>query len=1012
MDRASGCHIAGNAARQEQGIGAIRTSGGWRVDGVVTLIGDATIGGNGNVSGAIAGKITGPFALNLCSAGTVNGTISISNPSNDWTGTTTIQGRTEQNSGANTFISGGSEIIPNGLGKGNVIIAAGATGGTITWNLNGFSETINGLLSSGIASGCIILNNLAATFSVLTVGDNDQSGTFGGVIRDNGGNVALTKMGGGRQTLTGANTYTGTTTVSNGTLAVSGSGSIASSLHLVVSGGTLDVSEVTGGFTYGFPLDVTNGTLAVRNTTSPGVSALSLTDSRVRVASLGAAPIVVETAALSTGGLTNLIDIASIGAIAAYPATFTMIKYSGAIGGAGFNFGLGHVPTPSTTGYVTNNELNSSVDLVLLSGPKPLTWTGTFSSDWDINTTSNWLAFGTTPSVYLDVDSVRFTDAAAAHTVNLTTTLQPGAVAVSNEVMNYTFNGAGNLSGPTGLTKDGAGTLVLDNSGVNDFFGPMAINAGTLQVGNNDANGSLGLGSVANGSALTFARSDAATVANAISGAGTLTQNGSGVLTLSGDSTFTGPAVVAQGTLKTGSALALGAVDGGTTVNPGATLDVNGQNLGAEPVTASGAGIGGNGAIINSGAGQNNALRFLTLAGNAVFGGTARWDIRQAGGSATLNGAFKITKVGSNQVSLVGLTAVDAALGDIDIQQGTFSVETTTVQLGDAMATLTVHGNALLNLFNLNPNPLNKVIVLQDGATVRNENGISALNGAVTLEANATFNAANAGTTPMLTCNGRLGGPGNLLKIGSGPMTLNGPHDFTGATLLSNGTLFVDGTLAQPSSVTVSGGTLAGVGIIGGPVTIATNGTLAPGNGTTAIAVLEIDNAVTLSGTTVMDLNKSASPLPSDFLAFLTTLTYGGTLRLNIAGPALAAGDEFALFNFQSASGAFATLNPATPGPSLVWDTSQLTLSGILRVISAPPPHISSIVPAGTNVVISGNLGTPATSYYVLTSPEVTLPRMLWLPIATNLFDNSGNFSFTNAVDPTTPQRFFLLQLP
>src|SRR6185436_10994897 len=107
--------IAGNAARQEEGIGAIRTSGGWVVSGVVTLIGDATIGGNGGVSGGIVGKITGPFSLNLCPAGTVNGSVSIANPANDWTGTTTIQARTLNNSGANTFISGASEVKSPGL---------------------------------------------------------------------------------------------------------------------------------------------------------------------------------------------------------------------------------------------------------------------------------------------------------------------------------------------------------------------------------------------------------------------------------------------------------------------------------------------------------------------------------------------------------------------------------------------------------------------------------------------------------------------------------------------------------------------------------------------------------------------------------------------------------------------------------------------------------------------------------------------------------------------------------
>jgi hypothetical protein len=63
----------------------------------------------------------------------------------------------------------------------------------------------------------------------------------------------------------------------------------------------------------------------------------------------------------------------------------------------------------------------------LLDGPKTLTWTGSAGPAWDINSTVNWLAFGITPSVFLDVDSVRFTDNAAVKTINLTTAVQPGS---------------------------------------------------------------------------------------------------------------------------------------------------------------------------------------------------------------------------------------------------------------------------------------------------------------------------------------------------------------------------------------------------------------------------------------------------------------------------------------------------------------------------------------------------------------------------------------------------------
>src|SRR6185503_6113432 len=289
-----------------------------------------------------------------------------------------------------------------------------------------------------------------------------QTATYGGVIQNGTGGISLTKIGGGKQTLTAANTYAGVTTINGGTLAISGSGSIASSSQIIVNGGNLDVSELSAGFTYGSAININNGALTIRSTASPGINTLNLADARIRVASLGATPVVAETTTLTTGGSANYVDISNVGTISAYPATFTIVKYSGGvIGGSGFNFQLGNVPTPSTVGYVTNNEANGSVDLVLLDGPKPLTWTGLLGPAWDINNTMNWRAFGVTPSVYLDVDSAIFNDTGASGTVDLTTTLQPGAVAVNNDLRTYTFTGAGKISGPTALTKDGPGTLIL-----------------------------------------------------------------------------------------------------------------------------------------------------------------------------------------------------------------------------------------------------------------------------------------------------------------------------------------------------------------------------------------------------------------------------------------------------------------------------------------------------------------------------------------------------------------------
>src|SRR5262249_26331760 len=143
----------------------------------------------------------------------------------------------------------------------------------------------------------------------------------------------------------------------------------------------------------------------------------------------------------------------------------------------------------------------------------------------------------------------------------------------------------------------------------------------------------------------------------------------------------------------------LGTVDTGTLIASGATLDLNGSVVGAEALIVSGDGVGGNGAIINSGADNINAVQNVTLVGNTTFGGTGRWDIR--GGVAALSTggvAYNLTKTGLNQFSLVG-AAVDSTLGNINILQGTFSAETTTSSLGNPAGMLTVAAGATFQLF-------------------------------------------------------------------------------------------------------------------------------------------------------------------------------------------------------------------------------------------------------------------------------------------------------------------------
>ena len=99
------------------------------------------------------------------------------------------------------------------------------------------------------------------------------------------------------------------------------------------------------------------------------------------------------------------------------------------------------------------------------------------------------------------------------------------------------------ISGSGTLTQAGAGTTIL--TGANTYTGTTTISAGTLQIGSGGTAGTLGTGAVTDSAALIFNETDSNTVANVISGSGTLTQAGSGTTILTGANTYTGTTTIA-----------------------------------------------------------------------------------------------------------------------------------------------------------------------------------------------------------------------------------------------------------------------------------------------------------------------------------------------------------------------------------------------------------------------------------------------------------------------------------
>jgi hypothetical protein len=87
-----------------------------------------------------------------------------------------------------------------------------------------------------------------------------------------------------------------------------------------------------------------------------------------------------------------------------------------------------------------------------------------------------------------------------------------------------------------------------------------------------------------------------------------------------------------------------------------------------------------------------------------------------------------------------------------------------------------------------------------------------------------------------------------------------------------------------------------------------------------------------------------------------------------------------------------------------------VTQFGIVPVV-APKPKVSTFALSNTNLIATGTGGSYGSVYCVLMSTNPAISMTNWVPVLTNAFDSAGNFSFTNAVDPTLPQQFYRLQI-
>ncbi len=355
---------------------------------------------------------------------------------------------------------------------------------------------------------------------------------------------------------------------------------------------------------------------------------------------------------------------------------------------------------------------------------------------------------------------------------------------------NSTIGGEHDLTFNGEFNNLGSATLTINNTALTTFAGGISLrDTGTAQrslVFN--GTGDLAItGVVRNNATLN----------------GILDFKGSGTVTLSGNNTHTGQTLIGgivngvgtTPTVKLGHANALGfggvsAVSANTTVNAGATLDLNGQSGIREPININGTGVGNNGVLINS----NTATEAVIENGLAAIGvGSA--------GSGYADGAYAVSFTGGGGT---GAEATANVVGGVVV-----SVQVTNPgagYVGNPAASITGSGSGAT--FNTSASAVNLA-------------SASSIGGAGNIRINTTVTGTGGNT---------------LTKVGDGRLTLNGANTYSGATVLNAGTLEVgsSGTINSSNSVTVA----AGSKFIYNSSTALTRGTTLNGAGAGNRAVL------------------------------------------------------------------------------------------------------------------------------------------------------------------------------
>ncbi|EBV3081638.1 AIDA autotransporter-like protein ShdA [Salmonella enterica subsp. enterica serovar Kentucky] len=542
-----------------------------------------TISGSGNTL-TNQGKITGGTNAILINSGSKNNTLTLN------TGTEISGSITDDNNSAsanNNLILDGEGTLGSSISGLNSVTSSG------DWTLSGATMNLSGTTNSAlwVKSGTLILNGAmtakGATVdsgTTLQIGNGGTLGAFNGDIVDNGtltfnrsdaaaygsvisGSGNVVKQGGGELTLSNNNSYSGGTTIAEGTLTATaggalGSGNIDNRAYL-----KLDAASASDPFIVADLTTHSGATVEIGAGSTLQANTLTQQDGSTLTADLTATSgPAIRAKNVNLDGTLNVASPASQEPIRSTDdlISLALIESDNAISG-------------DFDGITINGNAMNPDAFITVVGQKNVN-----DTHYDLVETLTWYADRYNAAIDAH-GTFNLADADDSFTVN---------TVLENVDANSGWNGQS-------LTKTGAGTLILNAE--NTYTGGTLISDGTLVASNVEA---LGTGDITDNAVLEL--NTGGDFDNAISGSGQVVKSGDETLTLSGSNTYTGGTIISGGTLVATNVEALGTGD----VTDNATLELN---TGGDFDNA----IGGTGSVVKSGD------KTLTLSGaTTISGGT------------------------------------------------------------------------------------------------------------------------------------------------------------------------------------------------------------------------------------------------------------------------------------------------------------------------------------------------------------------------------------------------------